>query len=134
MNHNPMKTIYLLLLISLFCENAFAQEDAKNDSIMITIMLKHHQDKNIDELIKIRESNGFTENFPPESAKVVSWYVMMGIGQVVTVKLPASELRTLNMSVEKSVWGAFSTEFYPTYDLYPIIAEKKAQLKAQKEE
>ena len=57
---------------------------------------------------------------------------MMGIGQVVTVKIPASELRKLNMSVEQSVWGAFSTEFYPTYDLYPFIQEQKATLKEGK--
>jgi hypothetical protein len=45
---------------------------------------------------------------------------MMGIGQVVTVKIPASELRTLNLSIEKGAWGAFKTEFYPTYDFVPI--------------
>ena len=96
-------------------------------------MMKHHQDKNIEELREIREKNGFLENFPPPTAKVVSWYVMMGIGQVVTLKLPASELRNLNMAVEKSVWGAFSTEFYPTYDLYPFILEAKENLKTAEE-
>jgi hypothetical protein len=100
-----------------------------SDSIMITIMMKHHQDKNIEELREIRNKNGFLENFPPASARVINWYVMMGIGQVVTVKLPASELRNLNIAVEKSVWGAFSTEFYPTYDLYPVIKEAKEKLK-----
>lgn len=59
--------------------------------------------------------------------RVVSWYVMMGIGQVVTVKIPVHELRTLNLSVERSAWGAFETEFYPTYDYVPIwkAAQKK---------
>ena len=109
-----------------------APPDARNDSIMITVMLKHHQDKNIEELRAIREKNGFTELFPPPSARVISWYVMMGIGQVVTVKIPASELRNLNIAVEKSVWGAFSTEFYPTYDLYPTIKEAKEKLKKRK--
>ena len=100
-----------------------------SDSIMITIMMKHHQDKNIEELREIRTKNGFLENFPPASARVINWYVMMGIGQVVTLKIPASELRNLNIAVEKSVWGAFSTEFYPTYDLYPVIKEAKDKLK-----
>jgi hypothetical protein len=106
------------------------QKATPSDSIMITIMMKHHQDKNIEELREIRNKNGFLENFPPASARVINWYVMMGIGQVVTVKIPASELRNLNIAVEKSVWGAFSTEFYPTYDLYPVIREEKAKLKA----
>ena len=129
-----MKKATLILLFLIFGHYTQAQEIITNDSIMITIMLKHHQEKNIDELIDIREKNGFTENFPPASAKVVSWYVMMGIGQVVTVKIPASELRTLNISVERSVWGAFSTEFYPTYDLYPTILENKAKLKNKHED
>ena len=106
------------------------QTTTPSDSIMITIMMKHHQDKNIEELREIRNKNGFLENFPPASARVINWYVMMGIGQVVTVKIPASELRNLNIAVEKSVWGAFSTEFYPTYDLYPVIKEAKEKLKA----
>ena len=99
-----------------------------SDSIMITIMMKHHQDKNIEELREIRNKNGFLEKFPPASARVINWYVMMGIGQVVTLKIPASELRNLNIAVEQSVWGAFSTEFYPTYDLYPVIKEAKENL------
>jgi hypothetical protein len=129
-----MKKAALFIFLFTLSQVTQAQEEPKNDSIMITIMLKHHQDKNIDELVEIREKNGFTENFPPASAKVVSWYVMMGIGQVVTVKIPASELRALNISVERSVWGAFSTEFYPTYDLYPTILENKAKLNAQRKD
>jgi len=122
-------TILLLVFVLFSTSTVFAQDAAQPcDSIMITIMLKHHQDKNIEQLREIRNKNEFLENFPPKSARVVSWYVMMGIGQVVTVKIPASELRALNMSVEQSVWGAFSTEFYPTYDLHPVMKEKKAAL------
>jgi len=126
---------FCLIILFPFLSNAQQSSgDNPSDSIMISIMLKHHQDKNIEELREIREKNGFLEDFPPQSAKVVSWYVMMGIGQVVTLKIPASELRNLNISVEKSVWGAFSTEFYPTYDLYPVIKKEKADLKNRNKE
>lgn len=120
--------IYLVLigLLVVFSASTYAQ---KSDSIMITVMLKHQQDKNIKELREIREKNGFLKNFPPASAKVISWHVVMGIGQVVTLKLPASELRNLNISVENGAWGAFTTEFYPTYDIYPIIKNEKEALK-----
>jgi hypothetical protein len=131
-----MKTYLFFCFFLFFSLGSYGQDVAlndRNDSIMITIMLKHHQDKNIEELREIREKNGFTTNFPPSSARVISWYVMMGIGQVVTVKIPASELRNLNMSVEQSVWGAFSTEFYPTYDLYPTIQEAKDKLKKKEQ-
>ncbi|GEO02775.1 hypothetical protein AAE02nite_04390 [Adhaeribacter aerolatus] len=87
---------------------------------MITIFLKHQQDKNLKEIQKVQESNKLWEIFPPKEARVVSWYVMMGIGQVVTVKIPASALRTLNLAIENGAWGAFDTEFYPTYDYVPV--------------
>ena len=51
---------------------------------------------------------------------------MMGIGQVVTLRVPASRLREVNRSIEQSAWGAFRTDFYPTYDYKPIAeAERK---------
>jgi hypothetical protein len=48
---------------------------------------------------------------------------MMGIGQVVTLRVPAAR-REVNRAVEQSAWGAYRTEFYPTYD-YKAVAEKE---------
>ena len=111
--------LFVILIISLMLGcSAHAQQS--QDSIMITIFLKHQEDKNLDSIQAIQKKNHFGELFPPKSARVISWYVMMGIGQVVTVKIPASELRTLNLSIEKGAWGAFNTEFYPTYDYMPV--------------
>ena len=61
--------------------------------------------------------------------EVVSWYVEMGIGQVITLRLPASRLREVNRVLEDTAWGAYRTEFYPTYDYKAIgLAEhEKAQ-------
>ena len=113
-----MKPFVILIISLILGGSAHAQQS--QDSIMITIFLKHQEDKNFDSLQTIQKKNHFGELFPPKSARIVSWYVMMGIGQVVTVKIPASELRTLNLSIEKGAWGAFNTEFYPTYDYMPV--------------
>ncbi len=51
---------------------------------------------------------------------MVSWYVMMGIGQVVTLKVPAAKLRDVDLAIERNAWGAFSTELFPTYDFRPV--------------
>ncbi|HEX8460241.1 MAG TPA: hypothetical protein VF623_02380 [Segetibacter sp.] len=118
-----MKYLLLSLLTLFITTKANSQKQANSDSIMITIFLKHQQDKNLDSLQKIQQHNKFLEKFPPKSARVISWYVMMGIGQVVTVKIPASALRTLNVSIEQGAWGAFETEFYPTYDFVPVWKE-----------
>jgi hypothetical protein len=60
---------------------------------------------------------------------VVSWYVEMGIGQVVTTRLPASRVREVNRVLEDTAWGAYRTEFYLTYDYKAVgLAEhEKAQ-------
>lgn len=109
-------------LFSVRCQ-AQATAQAASDSIMITIFLKHQQDKNLQQIRTIQTQNKFLDMFPPKEARVVSWYVMMGIGQVVTVKIPARSLRTLNLAIENGAWGAYSTEFYPTYDYVPVWQE-----------
>jgi hypothetical protein len=94
--------------------------DQKDDEILLTIMLKHQKDKNLAEINGKLDDTGFWKKFPPEGVDVVSWYVMMGIGQVVTLKLPAAKMREVNLAIEQSAWGAFDTEFYATYDFRPV--------------
>ena len=75
------------------------------------------------------QRQGYYKAFPPDGVEVVSWYVMMGIGQVVTLRLPASRLREVNRILENTAWGSYRTEFYPTYDYKAtgIAAHEKAQ-------
>jgi hypothetical protein len=56
----------------------------------------------------------FWSKFPPEGVKIISWQVLMGIGQVVTLELPPEPVRPVNVAIEKTAWGAFRTEFYLT--------------------
>jgi len=98
-------------------ENATPTPD---NAVMITIFFKHDQTRPLGELNAQLERQGFYKAFPPEGVEVVSWYVMMGIGQVVTLRLPASRLREVNRIIENNAWGAFRTEFYPTYDYKAI--------------
>ena len=44
----------------------------------------------------------------------------MGIGQIVTLRLPPHLLNVVNVEIERCAWGAFSTEFFPTYDFIPV--------------
>ncbi|WP_197086879.1 hypothetical protein [Bradyrhizobium sp. LTSPM299] len=87
-----------------------------DNAVLLTIFLKHDQSRPLGELNAQLERQGFYKAFPPEGVEVVSWYVMMGIGQVVTLRLPASRLREVNRVIENSAWGAYHTEFHPTYD------------------
>jgi hypothetical protein len=94
-------------------ENAAPTAD---NAVMLTIFLKHDQSRPLGELNAQLEKQGFYKAFPPPGVEVVSWYVMMGIGQVVTLRLPASRLREVNRIMENTAWGSYHTEFYPTYD------------------
>jgi hypothetical protein len=95
-------------------------DTAAAGEMLLTILLKHRQSMNLAEINQKLEQTGFWKKFPPEGVEVVSWYVMMGIGQVVTLKLPAARLRDVNLAIEQNAWGAFETEFYPTYDFRPV--------------
>jgi hypothetical protein len=59
-----------------------------DNAVMITIFLKHDQSRPLGELNAQLERQGYYKAFPPAGIEVVSWYVMMGIGQVVTLRLP----------------------------------------------
>ena len=87
-----------------------------DNAVMITIFFKHDESRPLSELNAQLEKQGYYKAFPPAGVEVVSWYVMMGIGQVVTLRFPASRLREVNRVLENSAWGAYRTEFYPTYD------------------
>ncbi len=111
--------LVLLATVTSLCftgELAKAEEPKKDGTILLTIFFKHDQSKTLAEINKHLDSTGFWADFPPPGTEVVSWYVMMGIGQVVTLRVPAEKLREVNLVVEKKAWGAFKTEFYATYD------------------
>ena len=85
-------------------------------TMLLTVFLKHDQAKTLNEINEQLFRNGYYDKFPPEGIEVVSWYVVMGIGQVVTLRLPPERLREVNVVLEQTAWGAYRTEFYPTYD------------------
>jgi hypothetical protein len=87
-----------------------------DNAILLNIFLKHDQSRPFGELNAQLARQGFYKAFPPAGIEVVSWYVMMGIGQVITLRLPASRLREVNRVLEDTAWGSYRTEFYPTYD------------------
>lgn len=100
-----------------------------DNAVMLTVFLKHDESRPLSELNAQLERQGFYKAFPPPGTEVVSWYIMMGIGQVVTLRLLASRLREVNRVLENTAWGAYRTEFYPTYDYKAvgIAAHDKAQ-------
>jgi hypothetical protein len=91
---------------------------------MLTVFLRHDESKTLDEINEHLRSTGWYKDFPPAGVDVVSWYVLMGVGQVVTLRFPAEKLREINQLIEREAWGGYRTEFYPTYDFRALYLEQ----------
>jgi hypothetical protein len=128
----PRKAAAALVAILLATGAAYAQQsipaptdaaaDPAKGTLLLTVFLRHDQSKPLDQIDAQLQAQGFYQAFPPPGIEVVSWYVMMGIGQVVTLRVPAERLREVNRAIEQTAWGGYRTEFYTTYD-YKEIGE-----------
>lgn len=101
-----------------------------DDHILLVILLRHDQSNNLDAIQTRLKEADWWERFPPAGVEIVSWVVAMGLGQIVTLRLPPSKLAEVNVELERSAWGVFSTECYPAYDFVPVrerIAERVRQ-------
>jgi hypothetical protein len=117
-----------LAAVCLHVTPARAADDA---TVLLTIFFRHDQSKTLDEINGELEKSGFYKAFPPDGTTVESWYVMMGIGQVVTLRVPAAKVREVNVAVEKTAWKAYRTEFYLSYD-YRALAKEQREKSAKK--
>lgn len=120
--------IVAFLLVMTFAAGvtlALADDDVStpDDYILLTVVLKHDQSKNLEQIQSELAASGFWANFPPDDIAVESWYVMMGLGQVVTLRVPPARLREVNRAIEQHAWGAFRTDIYVTYDLAGAVRE-----------
>lgn len=103
---------------------------AADDTVMLTVHFRHDQSRTLGELREQLDRQGFYKAFPPKGVEVVSWNVAMGIGQVVVLRLPASRLAEVNLAVENTAWGVYTTQFFPTYDLMDIAQQRMREARA----
>lgn len=100
---------------------------------MLTVVLRHDQSQNLEQLQGRLDDADWWHGFPPEGCEIVSWVVAMGIGQIVTLRLPANRLGAVNVELERRAWGVFQTDFYPTYDFLPVRARLTRESDQRKE-
>src|SRR5215213_7068293 len=89
---------------------------AAEETMLLTVFLRHDQGQNLVEQRDKLDAVDWWHGFPPEGCEVVSWVVAMGVGQIVTLRLPPRLLNVVNVELERRAWGVFQTDFYPTYD------------------
>ncbi len=101
-------------------------------TILLTVFLRHDQSKNLQQINDELWKNGYFDQFPPDGVEVVSWYVVMNIGQIVTLRVPAEKLREVNVVLERTAWGPYRTDFHPTYDYKLLAEQQRQQMRARK--
>ena len=94
--------------------------DIQGSDILLTVFLKHDQSKMLGEFQATLDARDWWERFPPEGVEVVSWTVAMGLGQIVTLRLPPDRLQAVNVELERSAWGVFRTEVFVSYDFMKV--------------
>jgi len=92
--------------------------------VTLTIFLKHDESQTLDEINDRLRRQHFYETFPPQGVEALAWNVLMGVGQVVTLRFPAERLREVNRNREDRLEG-HRTEFYPTYDYRPTASKER---------
>jgi len=114
-----------LLLYDLVCSAAaIAQTDSEpditigdNEHVLVTVFLKHNQSINSVGRRELLNESGFFDKFSPGGVEIVGHYVLMGLGQLMILKLPPNLLRQVHVVIGQTAWASYETEFYPTYDL-----------------
>ena len=100
-----------------------------SETMLLTVLLKHDQSNNLDAIQTKLKDAGWWDKFPPAGVEIVSWTVAMGLGQIVTLRLPPSKLAEVNLELERSAWGVFRTECLPSYDFLPVRERIKERVR-----
>ncbi len=98
-----------------------------DNRLLVTVILRHDQSKNLGEIMDYLKETGFYRDFPPPGCELVSWVVAMSYGFIIQLRLEPSALRSLNRYIEQKAWGAFRYEVYPAYDFEPIAKKFKEE-------
>ena len=109
--------------------SAPSSPSADAEPVLITLILKHHAGLVLDDIQSRLKASQWWERFPIQGTRVVSWTVAMGLGQIVTLQVPPHLLGQLNLELERSAWGVFKVEVYPSYDFVPVRERIKERVR-----
>src|ERR1700749_4816392 len=94
--HSPLLALALATAMAVTSGAGRAQEAVAplpKDYILLTVFFKHDESRPLPELNKDLEQRNWARYFPPAGVEVESWYIMMGVGQVVTLRVPPEKVR-----------------------------------------
>lgn len=140
-----MKPVLASLLSCAVLASAFAAEPSAtsqtpaaahsvatpSDYVLLHFILRQDQSRNLAEIQQVMKEQKFWAEFPPEGIQVESWYVVMGLGHAITLRVPPARVREVNLAMERAAWKIFRTECYPAYDLKKVAEGFREKQKAE---
>lgn len=103
------------------------------DTILLTLFLHHDQTKTFATIKQQEKDTGFDKAFPPAGVEIVNWYILLGSGQEIVLKLPPDKLRETLGVIERCTYGVYKSEWYIAYDYKDIRAAAVAKAAAAAE-
>ncbi|WP_343658562.1 hypothetical protein [Chryseobacterium sp.] len=123
--------VVITMGLPLIAQNQSSIPYKANDSMMVTVILRHMQENPVDTIQARVMKQKFYQKLNKSHARIISWNVVMGIGQIITLRFKPEYTREVNQVFESGAWGGFKTEFYPSYDflpVYPVMLEKEKKM------
>lgn len=123
--------VVITMGLPLIAQNQSSIPYKANDSMMVTVILRHMQENPVDTIQARVMKQKFYQKLDKSHARIISWNVVMGIGQIITLRFKPEYTREVNQVFESGAWGGFKTEFYPSYDflpVYPVMLEKEKKM------
>lgn len=119
------RTIGLAVIFCIACASATlagsaAQTQERNPATLVTLVLHQKKGQSLVAFKEQIEENGFREAFPPEGVEVVSWTGALGLGHVITLRLPTYKIPDVRAVVEGRKWGEIKPKLYSSYDFQPF--------------
>jgi hypothetical protein len=113
-------TAAALTAAAMACSPAPNSTEAKpplKQSSLLTLII-HEELSKEKALIPMLSKDKLRSKFERYGAEIISWRVALGLGEIITVRVPAGELRTVHRDVAALQSGSLQIGYYPTYESY----------------
>jgi hypothetical protein len=117
-----------IFIIAIFClvgvattlAGSPAETRERNPATLLTLVLHQDKEQSVADFKTQLEANGFQEAFPPQGVEIVSWTGVLGLGHVITLRLPTYLVPDVRQAVDACKWGKIEPRLYSSYDFEPF--------------
>ena len=121
--------IFCLVGVATMLAGSPAETRERNPATLLTLVLHQDKEQSVAQFKTQLENNGFQETFPPAGVEIVSWTGVLGLGHVITLRLPTYLVPDVRQAVDACEWGKIEPKLYSSYDFEPFWHDLGGQAK-----